>query len=115
MLGDDKADGDFSPGSPLLESSVAVVDNLGVKGHSEEPLVEEPQESGYIEGTSGCDPTAIVNAPNIEPHGVSVVGSMPVPGGVIQEEHDVSQRIQPESLDALANEHTGAVNAPIGT
>lgn len=115
MLEDNKADGGFSPGSPLFESSVAVVDNLGVKEHSGSPLVDEPQERGYIEGTSGYDPTAIVNAPNIEPHGVSVAGSMPAPGGVIQDEHDVTWGLQLESLDVLANEHTGAVNGSIGT
>lgn len=91
-----------------------MVDNPGINEHSEAPLVEQPQERGDIEATRGNDPTAIVEAPNVEPHEVSIVGSMPAPGSVIQDEHDVTRELQLES-DALANEHTGAVNAPIGT
>ncbi len=115
MLEDSKADGGFSPGSPLFESGVAAVNNLGVKEHSGAPLVEEPQERAYIEGARGYDPTAIVNEPNIEPHGVSVDGSMPALGGATQGDHDVTCGIQLESLDALANKHTESVNAPIGS
>ena len=92
-----------------------MVDSLGIKEHSGAPSIEGPEEGGYIEGTRSYDPTAIVNTPNIEPHGVSAVGSMPVPGGAIQDEHGVSWGMQPEPLDVLANEHTGTVNAPIGT
>ena len=81
-----------------------MVNNLGVKEHSGAPLVEESQERAYIGGDGGYGPTAIVNEPNI-----------PALGGATQGKHDATCENQLESLDALANEHAEAVNAPIGT
>lgn len=114
MLEDNKADDSLSPGA-LFERSVAMANNLGVKEHSEAPLIEEPQESAYIEGASGYGSTAIMNEPNVELHGVSVVESTPDLGGVTQGEHDMTCDIQLESLDTLVNERAEAVNPLIGT
>lgn len=111
MLEDNKAGDDPSPDSRLAESNVAVVD---VKERSETPLFENPQEKADIEGVKYYNPTAIANAPDIKLHGVSVVESMPAPEGATQDEPGVTFKIQPESLNAVANEHTEAVNVPIG-
>ena len=92
-----------------------MVDNLGVKEHSGAPLVEEPQERAYIGGDGGYGSTAIVNEPNVELHGVSIVGSIQALGSATQGKHDATCENQLESLDALANEHAEAVNAPTGT
>jgi len=112
---DDKAGDDPSPGSLLDESSAAVVNNLGAKERVGAPLFEEPEEKAYTEGVKCYNPAAIVDAPKIEPHGVSVVESMSALEGATQDEPDVTFETQLESLGALANEHAEAVNAPIGT
>jgi len=109
---DNKAGDDPSPGSLLGESSAAVVNNLGAKERVGASLFEEPEEKAYTEGVKCYNPAAIVDAPNIEPHGDSVAESMSALEGATQDEPDVTFEIQLESLGALAND---AVNAQIGT
>lgn len=115
MLADNKAGDDPSPDYPLVESSVAVVNDPDDKERSEAPFFEDPQEKADIEGAKCYNPTTISNAPDINLHGVSVVESIPAPEGATQDESGVTPKIQSESLNALANKHTEAVNPPIGT
>jgi hypothetical protein len=111
---DNTAGDDPSPEPPLVESSAAVVDNLGAKERPGVPLFEEPLEKAHIEGVKCDNPTAIANAANIEPHGVPAVESMPALEGATQDEHGITFEIQLESLDDRASDHAEAVNTPIG-
>jgi hypothetical protein len=115
VLEDNEADDDPSPDAPLVESSVAIVNDLGVKEHSGVPSVEQPQDQADTEGAKDYYPTAIVDAPDTELHGVPVVEDMSVPECATQDEHDVTCEIQLEYLGAPSHEHTEAVNAPNGT
>lgn len=90
-----------------VESSATTVNDLDVKGHSGTASIKGSQ--GNIEGAKDCDPSAVLDAPNIALPGTPVVENAQIVEGGSQDEHDVPCEPQPP------RDHTEAVNAQIGT
>ena len=109
MLEDGRVDDDSSQDVPLIKNSGAIVIDSDVKEQTAAPSIEEPPEKS--ERADGCDPTA----PQIELPDAPVAEGVPVVEGAAQDEHDFPRETQPDSLDTTSQEHTEAVNAPIGT